>query len=99
MITDYEFYKTDSPDAEQIIKCLDEMHFDIHAKGKSSRDKHLIKNYYNKKAIIASGLKTIYFSENPNKLCDRLKIMLQEKQPAKNSNPSIEEILAIMIEY
>ena len=46
MITDYDFNKTNSPDAKQIIKFLDEMHFDIHAKVKSSREKNLIKNYY-----------------------------------------------------
>ena len=33
MITNYDFSKTDSTDAEQIISFLDEMQFDIHAKG------------------------------------------------------------------
>ena len=42
MITDY-FIKTDSPDAKHFINFLDEMHFVIHAKGKSSRDKNLMK--------------------------------------------------------
>ena len=46
MITDYDFNKTHSLDANQIINFLDEMHFDIHAKDKSSRDKNIIKNYY-----------------------------------------------------
>ena len=43
MIIDYDFNRTNSPDAKQIIHFLDEMHFDIHAKGKSSRDKNLLK--------------------------------------------------------
>ena len=34
MITDYDFKKTDSPDAKQIRKLWDEMHFGIHTKGK-----------------------------------------------------------------
>ena len=45
MITDFGFNKTDSTDAKQIANFLDQMHFDIHAKGKSCRDKNLIKNY------------------------------------------------------
>ena len=68
MITEYDFNKTDSPDAKQIINFLDEMHFDIHAKEKSSSDKNNIKNYRNKRAILASRLKTIFLSENPNEM-------------------------------
>ena len=61
MITDFALNKTESPDATQIINFLDEMHFDIHTKGKSSRDKNLIKNYFNKRTILASGLKPFSF--------------------------------------
>ena len=44
IIIDYVFDKTDSTDAKQSFTFfLDEMHFDIHAKCKSSRDKNLIK--------------------------------------------------------
>ena len=38
-ITDYVFDKTNSPDAKQFYNFLDEMHFDIHAKANTSRDK------------------------------------------------------------
>ena len=48
MITDYDFNKTDSPDAKQIIDSMDEMHFDIHTKGKSFRDKNLKKTIIKK---------------------------------------------------
>ena len=68
MITDYDFNKPDSLDAKQISNFWDEMHFDIHAKSKSFRDKNLKKNYYNKRAILASGLKTVFLSENFNEL-------------------------------
>ena len=71
MITDYDFKQTDSRIAQEIIKFLDEMHFDIHAKDKSFRDKNLIKNYYNKRALLASGLhEVVFLSENPNEVCD-----------------------------
>ena len=45
MITGYNFKNTNSPDAKQIIKFLDEKPFDIRATVKSSRDKNLMKNY------------------------------------------------------
>ena len=96
MITDYDFNKTHLVDAKQIINHLDEMHFDIHAKGRHPRDKNLIKSNYNKRAILASGLKTIFVSENPNDLCDRLLLLLKEKKPENNINIINEEIVAIL---
>ena len=55
MITDYDFKKTDSHDAKQSINFLDEMHFDIHTKSKSPRDKNLIKSYYKKELYLHLG--------------------------------------------
>ena len=66
MMTDYDFDKTESPGAKQIINFLDEMHFNIRATGKSNRDRTLINNHYNKKSILASGLRTAFLSENPD---------------------------------
>ena len=43
LIPDYCFNETDSPDAKKIINCFDEIHFNIHVKSKSSRDKNLLK--------------------------------------------------------
>ena len=38
-------------------------------------------------AIMASGIsKTIILSSDPNELCDRLTLLLQEKHAANNSN-------------
>jgi len=66
MIIDYDFNKTDSPDAKQFISFLNQMHFDILAKVKTSGDKNFIESYYNRRAILASVLKTIFLSENSN---------------------------------
>ena len=67
MIIGYDFNKTDSPDAKQIIIFLYEMHFNIHAKSKSSRDKNIIKNYYNRRTLVATGLQeVILLSEKLN---------------------------------
>ena len=63
-----------------------EMHFDLKAPGnKSTRDRKLIK-LLESPAIMASGITTIFLSENPNELCDRLKLLLQEKQAGNNSD-------------
>ena len=55
MITAYHFIKTDSTDAKQINKFLDEKHFNIHAKGKNSRDKNLIKTIIIKELYLHLG--------------------------------------------
>ena len=102
MITDYDFNKTESPDGKQINNFLDEIHFNIRATGKSNRDRTLIINYYNKRSILASGLRTVFFSENPYELCDRLKLLIQEKRAGNISNIIKEEIVAIfdkLLEY
>ena len=80
-----------------------EMHFDQRRVGnKSTRDKTLIK-LLNSPTIKASGIsKTIILSSDPNELCDRLKLLLQEKHGGNNSNLIDEEIVAIidkLLEY
>ena len=80
-----------------------EMHFDERRVGnKSTRDRTLI-NLLNSPAIMASGItKTIFLSSDPNELCDRLKLLLQEKQAGNNSDIINDEIIAIvdkLLEY
>ena len=102
MITDYDFNKTDSPDAKQSFNILDELHFNIRITGKSNRDRTLRNNYYNKRSILASGLQTIFLPKNSDELCDRLKLLLQEKRGGNNSNIINQEIVAIidkLLEY
>ena len=80
-----------------------EMHFDTKAQGnKSTRDRTLIK-LQKSPAIIASGVsKTIFLSSDPDELCNRLKLLLQEKQAGNNSDIINNEIVAIvdkLLEY
>ena len=76
------------------------MHFDIHANGKSYRDKNLIKYYYDKRALPASGFQEIFFlSENPNELCNSIRLIIQEKQCGNDSNRFDSEIYAIIDEF
>ena len=71
-----------------------EMHFDERRVGnKSTRDRTLIK-LLKSPAIMASGVTTIYLSENPDELCNRIKLLLQEKQAGKNSDIINDEIVA-----
>ena len=44
---------------------------------------------------MASGISTKFLPENPNEVCDRLKLLLQEKQTGNNANINDEEINAI----
>ena len=80
-----------------------EMHFVTKALGnKSTRDRTLIK-LLKSPAIMASGVsKTLFLSSDPNELCDRLKLLLQEKHAGNNSNIINDEIIAIndkLLEY
>ena len=80
-----------------------EMHFDTKVQGnKSTRDRTLIK-LLKSPPIIASGVsKTIFLSSDANELCDRLKLLLQEKYAGNNSEIINQKIFAIvdkLLEY
>ena len=82
-----------------------EMHFDERRVGnKSTRDRTLIKLLNSPGLMVsASGVsKTRFLSSDPNELCDRLKLLLQEKQAGNNSDIINDEIIAIvdkLLEY
>ena len=75
------------------------MNFDMRAQdNKSIRDRKLIK-FFNSPGLMvsASGVsKTIFLSSDPNELCNRLKILLQEKQAGNNSDIINLEIIVII---
>ena len=80
-----------------------EMNFDkSHVGNKSTRDRTLI-SLLNSPAIMASGVpNTIFLSSDANELCDRLKLLLQEKHAGNNSDIINDEIVAIvdkLLEY
>ena len=82
-----------------------EMHFDKKAIGKkSTRDKTLINLLKSPGLMVsASGVsETIFLSSDVNELCDRLKLLLQEKHAGNNSDLINDEIIAIadkLLEY
>ena len=107
MITNSKFNVdlASSSDKKLMFDFAKEMHFDTKALGKkSTRDKTLIKLLKSPGLIVsASGIsKTIFLSSDPNELCDRLKLLLQEKHGGNNSDIINQEIVAIvdkLLEY
>ena len=104
-ITNYDFNVSHSNPKDQklIYEFGKEMNFNIKQKGrKSDRDKSMIK-LPKSPAIMALGIsKTKFSSSDPHELCDRLKLILQEKHGGKNSDLINDEIVAIvdkLLEY
>ena len=82
-----------------------EMHFDERRHGrKYTRDRTLTKISKSPGILVsASGAsKTILLSSDPNDVCDKLKILLQQKHAGNNSNLIDEQTVAIidkLLEY
>ena len=74
------------------------MNFNIRQKGrKSDRDKSMIRLIKSPR-IIASGVsRTIFLLSDGDELCDRLKILIQEKQVGNNSDKFIQKVVAILV--
>ena len=79
------------------------MNYDTKSTGRPSTRHTSIIKILESPAIMASGVsKTIFLSSDPNELCDRLKLLLQEKQAGNNSDIINEETVAIvdkLLEY
>ena len=74
------------------------MNFDLKATVKlSTPDRKLIKLLKSPGLMVsAPGVSNIIFlSSDPNELCNRIKLLLQEKQAEKNSDGNNHEIVAI----
>ena len=90
-------------DQKIIYEFAKEMNYDIKSTGRPSVRHNSMIRLLDKPAIMASGVsKTIFLSSDPNELCNRLKILLQEKHGGNNSNLIDEEIVIIvdkLLEY
>ena len=88
-----------SADKKQMYDFAKEMHFDQKAIGKkSTRDKTLIKLLESPGLMVsASGVsRTIFLSSDPDELCNRLKLLLQEGFGGNNSDIINQETVAIV---
>ena len=104
-LTTYRFNADHSSpqDKKLIYEFAKELNYDTKSTGRPSTRHTSIIKILESPAIMASGVsKIIFLSSDPNELCDRLKILLQEKHAGNNSNITNEEIVAIidkLLEY
>ena len=105
VITNHKFNVDHSnpQDKKKIYEFAKEMNYDTKSTGRPSTRHDSMIRLLNQPAIMASGFsKTLILSSDPNELCDRLKLLLQEKHGGNNSNLIDEEIVAIvdkLLEY
>ena len=105
IITNHKFNADNSShqDKKLIYEFAKEMNYDTKSTGRPSTRHAPIIKILESPAIMASGVsKTIFLSSDANELCDRLKILLQEKHAGNNSDIINEEIVAIvdkLLEY
>ena len=86
-------------DKELLYDFAKELNFDLKAPGnKSTRDRTLIKLLKSASLkVSASGVsKTILLSSDPDELCNRLKLLLQERHAGNNSDIINDELVAIL---
>ena len=104
VITNYKFNADHSSpqDKKLIYEFAKEMNYDTKSTGRPSTRHTSIIKILESPAIMASGITTIFLSENADELCDRLKLLLQEKYAGNNSDLINDEIVAIvdkLLEY
>ena len=80
-------------DKKILFDFAEEMNYDVRGHGrKSTRGRSLVV-LIESPAIMASGISTIVLSSDPDELCHRLKLLLQEKQAENNSDIIDKEII------
>ena len=105
VITTYKFNVDHSSprDKRLIYEFANAMNYDVKSTGRPSTRHNSMVRLLDQPAIMASGFsKTIILSSDPNELCDRLKLLLQEKHAGNNSDIINHEIFAIvdkLLEY
>ena len=99
VITNYKFNVDHSSPQDKRLnyEFAKAMNYDVKSTGRPSTRHNSMVRLVDQPAIMASGFsKTIILSSDPNELCDRLKLLLQEKHAGSNSNLIGEEIVAIV---
>ena len=72
------------------------MKFDFKNSGRKSPGDNSFVELLKSPSVMASGISTNFLSSDPIELCDRLKLLLQEKRAGNNSNIINGEIVAII---
>ena len=99
VLTNYKFNvdHSNQQDRKIIYEFAKEMNYDTKSTGRPSIRHESMIRLLDQPAIMASVIsRTIILSSDPNELCDRLKLLLQEKHGGNNYNLIDEEIVAIV---
>ena len=105
VLTNHKFNvdHSNQQDRKIIYGFAKEMNYDIKSTGRPSVRHNSLIRLLDKPAIMASGIsKTIFLSSVPKEMCDRLKLLLQEKHAGNNSDVINQEIVVIidkLLEY
>ena len=105
VITNYKFNvdQSNQQDRKIFYEFGKELNYDTKSTGRPSVRHNSMIRLLDQPTIMASGFsKTIFLSSDPNELCNRLKLLLQEKHGGNNPNLFDEEIVAIidkLLEY
>ena len=105
LITKYKFNADHSSPQEKkyFYEFAKEMNYDTKSTGRPSTRRTSIIKIFESPAILASGIsRTIILSSDPDELCDRIKLLLQEKHGGNISDLINDEIIAIvdkLLEY
>ena len=97
LLTNYKYNADHSSpqDKKLIYEFAKEMNYDTKSTGRPSLRHSCTIKIFEPPTILASGIsRTIILSSGPNELCDRLRLLLQEKHGGDNSNLIDEEIVA-----
>ena len=105
VITNYKFNVDHSSPQDKKLnnEFAKEMKYDINSTGRPGVRHNSMIRLLEQPAIMASGFsKTIILSSDPDELCNRLKLLLEEKRAGNNSDIINDEIVAIvdnLLEY
>ena len=105
VITNHNFNvdHSNQQDRKKIYEFAKERNYDTKSTGRPTVRHNSMIRLLDQPAIMASGIsKTIILSSDSDELCDRLKLLLQEKNGGNNCNLIDEEIVAIidkLLEY
>ena len=105
LITNHKFNADHSSpqDKSLIYEFAKEMNYDTKSRGRPTVIHNFVVKILNSPAIMASGVSNvIILSSDPDELCDRLRLLLQEKHAGNNSDLINDEIVTIvdkLLEY
>ena len=88
-------YQVNLADKTIMYEFAKEMYFVQRALGNKTTKEKALTRSLKSPVIMASGISMIFLPPDPDELCGRIKLLLQEKKAGKNSSIIDEEVIAI----